>query len=320
MRTIPLDGDLLTMYYRKDLFEAFNRTVPRTWDEYSEAAKFFHNRTYFPDGVTPIAPLDENNQTQKVQGSCVGRMQCANSYWARLILFSMTQNKGTSSGALFDPENNMNPLLGEAMVEALRHMANQARFDDPGQFNGCLGYNREVFTAGRCALTYNWGDQVQRNSQSSFQRSYVSDKTGVGRTPGSTRILNRDTLTLENCNAENCPYGTLYEDIGMVNYAPYAAFAGWAASVNNHANSDVQLAAAKFFSYASNAVQSTSDVIPTDDSETKIENLAFSNPYRLSHLDIEEWINQGFEENFAEEYTDALRVGKQIKYIYTQYV
>ena len=312
VRTIPLDGDYILMYYRKDLFEAFNRTVPRTWDEYSDAAKFFHNRTYFPDGVTPIAPLDENNEPQQIQGSCVGRLErCANSYWARLILFSMPQNQGTSSGALFDPENNMKPLLGEAMVQALRHMVNQARFDNAeGQFGGCLGYNRAVFTSGRCAITYNWGDQIQSMGDVSFQQSYVSDKTGVVRTPGSTRILNRETLALEDCTAQSCPYGTFYEDIGTVNYAPYAAFAGWAASVNNYADSAHQLAAARFFSYASSTEQSITDVIPANNTETNIENLSFSNPYRLSHLAVEAWTDQAFEQDFAIEYTDALRVGK----------
>eukprot|EP00339_Tiarina_fusa_P010668 CAMPEP_0117052286 /NCGR_PEP_ID=MMETSP0472-20121206/36143_1 /TAXON_ID=693140 ORGANISM="Tiarina fusus, Strain LIS" /NCGR_SAMPLE_ID=MMETSP0472 /ASSEMBLY_ACC=CAM_ASM_000603 /LENGTH=239 /DNA_ID=CAMNT_0004766857 /DNA_START=138 /DNA_END=857 /DNA_ORIENTATION=+ len=36
---ILLDGDTHTMFYRKDVLEAFNLQVPRTWNEYTEVAK-----------------------------------------------------------------------------------------------------------------------------------------------------------------------------------------------------------------------------------------------------------------------------------------
>eukprot|EP00536_Pseudo-nitzschia_multiseries_P014967 jgi/Psemu1/216442/e_gw1.796.16.1 len=38
----PLDGDVLTLFYRKDLFAIFNIKAPRTWEEYRDIAKFFH--------------------------------------------------------------------------------------------------------------------------------------------------------------------------------------------------------------------------------------------------------------------------------------
>ncbi|OEU10905.1 hypothetical protein FRACYDRAFT_164563, partial [Fragilariopsis cylindrus CCMP1102] len=40
---IPLDGDTLTLYYRKDILNALNLTVPRTWNEYNDVAKAVHN-------------------------------------------------------------------------------------------------------------------------------------------------------------------------------------------------------------------------------------------------------------------------------------
>ena len=42
VRLLPCDGDVHSLYYRKDLFEQYNVAVPRTWDEYTEVAKFFH--------------------------------------------------------------------------------------------------------------------------------------------------------------------------------------------------------------------------------------------------------------------------------------
>ena len=36
---IPLDGDVLSFYYRKDLFEKYDKQPPKTWEEYTELAK-----------------------------------------------------------------------------------------------------------------------------------------------------------------------------------------------------------------------------------------------------------------------------------------
>ena len=40
--------------------------------------------------------------------------------------------------------------------------------------------------------------------------------------PGSTRVLNWETGTLEACSADTCPHA-----IDGVNHAPFAAFGGW---------------------------------------------------------------------------------------------
>ena len=42
--TLPLDGDVLLMYYRQDLLDEYGLDVPRTWDEYSEVAEFFDGK------------------------------------------------------------------------------------------------------------------------------------------------------------------------------------------------------------------------------------------------------------------------------------
>ena len=43
---IPLDGDVLSFFYRRDILEHFNLKVPRTWDEYAEVAEAVHGKTY----------------------------------------------------------------------------------------------------------------------------------------------------------------------------------------------------------------------------------------------------------------------------------
>jgi maltose-binding protein MalE len=98
-RTImyPIDGDLLNLYYRKDILEYFNiSSPPRTWDEYSSIAQRTHGREYFDSTI---------NKTVTLSGSCIARMlNCANAYWANLLISSITQTKGMKTGYLFDSE------------------------------------------------------------------------------------------------------------------------------------------------------------------------------------------------------------------------
>lgn len=49
----------------------------------------------------------------------------------------------------------------------------------------------------------------------------------VSRTPGSTHVLDRKSMSLVPCNKDFCRFGEYHEDIGWVNHAPYLAFGGW---------------------------------------------------------------------------------------------
>ena len=113
----PLDGDVLLMYYRKDILKHFNLTAPRTWDEYSKVAESVHGKE-FVDG----------NTTTTLIGSCVGRINgCAGGYWVSLVLSSITQTLGHSQGHLFDT-NNMTPLTADALNLAIKHLEDQVKF------------------------------------------------------------------------------------------------------------------------------------------------------------------------------------------------
>lgn len=207
----PLDGDVLSLFYRKDVLEEFGLEVPRTWDEYNDVAAATHGKVL-------------KNQT--LTGSCVGRaVGCAGSYWANLVLSSMTQTSGTSSGHLFD-SSDMAPLLGEALIQALEWMEGQVKYGSEDEFYDCVPLNDQI-NQGSCVLTYNWGNTfaVHLNEGSIFNAP--GHELGVAPTPGSTKVLDRATMKLVPCDAERCRYGTYYEDIGWVNHAPYLAFGGW---------------------------------------------------------------------------------------------
>ena len=116
----PLDGDVHSLFYRRDVLDHFNLSVPRTWDEYVEVAKSTHGQTF--------------NGT-RLDGSCVGRANSSvGQYYANLVLSSYSQALGTKSGFLFDVED-MTPLAGEALAETIRQLEEQNMYgSEDGEF------------------------------------------------------------------------------------------------------------------------------------------------------------------------------------------
>jgi multiple sugar transport system substrate-binding protein len=112
----PLDGDTLSLFYRRDILEAFNLKVPRTWDEYLAVAEATHGKVF---------------ENETLVGNCIARMPaCAAQYWANMVLATITQTNGDSSGFMFDTAD-MTPLAGPALEETLRILESQLPFGPP---------------------------------------------------------------------------------------------------------------------------------------------------------------------------------------------
>lgn len=123
---ILLDGDTHTMFYRKDVLQAFGLEVPRTWDEYISVAKAIHGKTF--NGI-------------EMSGSCISRIQGDHAqYFYHLVLSSITQTQGTADGSLFDPKD-MSPLLGEAGVEMLRVHEEMSKYGTPDGKRSIVAFN-----------------------------------------------------------------------------------------------------------------------------------------------------------------------------------
>lgn len=123
VRSIPCDGDVHSLHYRKDLFDQYNLAPPRTWDEYTERAKFFHGMEV-DNGY--------GNGTVTLSGSCIERpYRCEEvSHLLTLQVHAATvQSQGTSQGLLFNSKT-FKPNLGEAFVETLRHLENHVKYGD----------------------------------------------------------------------------------------------------------------------------------------------------------------------------------------------
>lgn len=208
---VPFDGDLLHLFYNKEILDYYKFQPPRTWQEYNEIAEKVHGQVF---------PLTNKTLT----GSCIGRTpQCAGAYWAVQVLASMTQSRGSSTGMLFDTKD-MKPLTDDALMETLRIFEKQHKYGHPTEFDGCIDINMGPMSDEECVLTLNWGN--------SFAANVLPGKLGIAKVPGSQKVLNRETGKLDVCDIEKCPNAVYYEDIGFVNYAPYAAFGGWSGAVS----------------------------------------------------------------------------------------
>lgn len=310
---ILLDGDTHTLFYRRDVLEAFGLKVPRTWNEYTKVAKAIHGKKF--------------NGTE-LSGSCISRKQGNHGmFWSHLVLSTITQTEGTSTGSLFDTED-MAPLTGKAFAEMLRIHEEHAKY---GAANGrqlnvkvcdyCLSVdtyphpiscftefeeivnlvNNLHMVEGTCAMTFMWGDMFRRSKAGG---SVLHDKLGIAPTPGSEVVLNRNTGELEPCTKETCPYGKYYDDIGFVNSAPYAANGGWGGAISANTSPEKQKALVNFFLWASSKEQSLKYVIPN--ATLPFFDINGQDPWRKTHLDVDRWVAQGFDRELSKQYVDSI--------------
>jgi len=209
---VPFDGDLLHLFFNKEILEYYNLQPPRTWQEYNDIAEQVHGKIFPPTNKT-------------LMGSCIGRVpQCAGPYWAAQVLSTMTQTHGSSEGSLFDTKDMM-PLTSDALFETLKIFETQFKYGHPNEFDDCIDLNMKPMGDEECVLSLNWGNV--------FLADLIRGKLGIGRVPGSQKVLDRQTGKLVTCNKDICPNAVYYDDIGFVNYSPYAAFGGWSGAVSS---------------------------------------------------------------------------------------
>jgi hypothetical protein len=166
--------------------------------------------------------------------------------------------------------------------------------------------NIEAMNDGYCALTYNWGDSYKL-SHSADPQSQIIGLLNVAPTPGATEVYNRDTKKLEPCNENNCGGvgGIYYEDIGWVNRASYLAFGGWSASVNNNINDAQKKLIIDYFVFMCGPETSLDAAVPNASAPIRLSNGV--DPFRSSHMDVERWVEQGYERTSAESYGMAVK-------------
>lgn len=279
-RLITIDGDFQMMYYRRDVFDDLGLSVPRSWEEYLSAAEAAHGR-------------DMNGDGEPDYGSCIFKKRNAQSYFAIMsVAAAYVQTKGTSQGFFFDPVS-MKPLVNnEAWIKALNVYKTTGQFGPPDELNHDIGDTRALVQAGRCAMVIDWGDIGPLSIDEAGVA--IRDKMGAAVMPGTSRVLDRATGRLVDCDDIRCPHA-----IDKINQSPFAAFGGWAGAINRKAEENVKQAAYAWLSYVNQPEQSNVDVTM---------GWTGFNPYRNSQLDDNSrWIAAGFSPDFADNYLGAIR-------------
>jgi len=275
---IPFDSDVLMLYYRTDIFQRSGVQPPRTWEEYLRVARVLNRQDMNRDGFA-----DD-------YGSCIGKASGEQAYWwLYAIAAPYLQTEGTSQGIFFNTDD-MTPLTqNRGFTRALEIYLESARYGPTDELNIGVRDTRALFVSGRCAMTIDFAELGLLASDP--ERSIVDDVTGTMLMPGSAEVVDFETGDLVGCNDETCPLA-----VEGINYAPYAAFGGWAGVVSTSAAEDAQAEAYAFLSYMSQ--QSSDDILESG-----------FNPYRLTDVENPDvWIDAGFNEETAQSYNQTLEL------------
>ena len=278
-KLLMVDGDFQMVYYRKDVLEANGQAVPKTWDDYLKVAAAIHGKDMNGDGTADY-------------GSCIFKKRNAQSYMAiQTVAAAFVQTQGTAQGFHFD-NATMKPIINnDAWKKAFELYKETGKYGPPEELNMDIGDTRGVFKAGRCGLIIEWGDPGPMSIEK--DAGAIKDKLYAIAALGTTEVLDRATGKLVPVTKESAPHA-----IDGVNYAPFAAFGGWAGAINAKADQKKKDASYAFLSYMNQAAQSNVDVT-----------LGWTgyNAYRNSQLSSTDgWVKAGFSKEAAENYLGAI--------------
>lgn len=274
---MPYDGDCITLYYRKDIFEnpriqeryynKYNKKleVPQTWEEYIETASFFNGWDWDNDGV-----IEYGNAGLRVKGD-VSLLQ----FFAQAAAYS--KNKETKEN-YFNLET-MKPLINTPPFrKALKEYKRLIEVGAPGMINFSGKDVRDSFIHGEVAMAIDWADLgIYAVEQSS---SIVKDKVGYAPLPGANEVYNQKTKSWDNTfNRVASISGNWTMLINKDSHYKDIAF-DFAAHITSKEYS------AKLVAQSGNAI----------------------NPSRESHLDDQGlWMKSGFSYESAQAYLDTIK-------------
>jgi len=176
---LPYDGDVLNLYFRKDLFEnateqanfkkqfGYDLKAPDTWDQFLDIAKFFTRKK----GQTLAGQVLKEDFYGSAELAARG---FSYAWW--LARF------GSLGGVYFD--ENMKPMINsDRGVKALDLFKESLKYSPPDVM--AYGYEelKNVYLDGRIAMMVQWSD-IQKKAQDP-SISKIANKSGIAIMPGS---------------------------------------------------------------------------------------------------------------------------------------
>lgn len=178
---LPDDGDVLILYYRKDIFgdpgtqaafkakHGYELAPPKTWKQFGEIGGF----------------LTERLKPQGIYGASAVRDPA----FAQYMFQERFRNQG---GRFFDPETMKATINSPVGVKVLADMREENRFMPPGVETFKFAENLAVFQNGQSAMTISWppigrwaaGYGTNEKALAFVPASKVAGKVGYALPPG----------------------------------------------------------------------------------------------------------------------------------------
>lgn len=176
---LPYDGDVLNLYYRKDLLEneeekaafkakyGYDLKVPETWDEFLDVAEFFTRKA-----------------GEKLAGQVLERDFYGTAYYGQKDqIFAWWGNIFAGLGGVYFDEETMEPAINsEAGVKALEIFKQIHQYCPPDVLS--YGYEelKDVFLEGDCFMVIQWPCVGKKGADPN--QSKIVGKIGVSHVPG----------------------------------------------------------------------------------------------------------------------------------------
>ena len=254
------------MYYRSDILQKYNKTVPQTWDDLLVDIQFLYD--------LPDSERDWNGDSIPDYAACIANaVEDVTYYWTFAVSAPYVQSHGTQQGLFFNTET-FEPLVNTAAYRNALTILKKANDFGLNELIAGLVESRAMMLNGSCAFMLDWGDMSLLPKGTPYQ-----DFIQPAPTPGSKSVLVGDALV--PCTKASCPYGIMQPSGEIINFAPYASFGGWSGMIAGAIPDDRQTAAYDFFSWMSSPPISSLDVV---NGATGFQ------PYRFSHLQEEVWL------------------------------
>lgn len=176
---IPYDGDVLNLYYRKDLFNneeekaafkgkyGYDLRAPETWDEYLDVAKFFTRKA-----------------GEKLAGETLKRdFYGTSEYGQRDWVWAWWGNRFASLGGVYFEVETMEPMINsEVGVKALKMLKEAYQYAPPEVLS--FGYEecKDAFLNGDTAMVIQWPCVGKKGGDA--EQSKIVGKIGLSHVPG----------------------------------------------------------------------------------------------------------------------------------------
>ena len=275
---VPLDGELMFVYYRLDLFKDKDRQAkylektgkklapPRTWADYAAVASFFSGEDFDGDGKPDSGAVE------------AGTGSFSHALAARAAAYGLRRN----DPALFFESETMNAsVAGPTFVQALEDLIEVQKSGAPGMSGFGPAEVRAEFLSGRAAMALDACDLATLTQQPADSK--VKNQVGFTILPGSSRVYDDESST--------------WSDSKSINFAPYLADGGVLASVTASAASSE---AAHDFLVHLGSKESTLTAAAKVGSPIT--------PFRTWHMSrVSDWLKTGFSGDSARDYLGVVQ-------------